>query len=203
MIIHKKQSSGFALLMSLIVVGVVVSVGLTILDLSIKQLMLSTNSKDSEIALHAANAGLECVQYWRNHIAEEFENGDNVTLDCFGVSKNVTKADVSSTPNDNSNTAGKENAYKYDLEFDWGAIGAERCSKVMMIFLTSSNESAGVTVTGLDAILPNGYSIKSPNDKKFCEPGGRCAIISVQGYNKPCANIGTHGTLQREVLLES
>ena len=52
--------------MSLIVVSVVISIGLVVLDLTLKQLRLSTNSKDSETAFHATNAAMECARYWRN-----------------------------------------------------------------------------------------------------------------------------------------
>ena len=58
--------------MSLIVVSVVISIGLVVLDLTLKQLRLSTNSKDSETAFHAANAAMECARYWRNEKNDDF-----------------------------------------------------------------------------------------------------------------------------------
>ena len=186
-----KQQSGFALLMALIVVVVVVSVGLTILDLSIKQLNLSTNSKDSEIALHAANAGLECAQYWRFKEANKLENGEDMTINCFAKSGT-----------DNSvvdHGAGTAHVYEYNFEFDWGDAGAFRCSKMKMLMFVSDNDSSGATLNDIDSLIP-GYP--SGTDKE-CDAGGRCAVISVQGYNKTCGDIGSYGTIQREVLLES
>lgn len=186
-----KQQSGFALLMAIIVVGVVVSVGLTILDLTIKQLSLSTNSKDSETSLHAANAGLECAQYWRFKEANALESGQDITIDCF----NKSSTDSSVT----DHGSGSAHIYQYDFEFDWGDTGAERCSKIKMLLFVSDNDSAGVTLNNISSIVP-GYP--SGTDKE-CDAGGRCAVISVQGYNKTCSNIGSYGTIQREVLLES
>ncbi len=186
-----KQQSGFALLMAIIVVGVVVSVGLTILDLTIKQLSLSTNSKDSEVSLHAANAGLECAQYWRFKEAIKLESGQNITIDCF---------DESST--DSSVTdhgSGSNHIYEYNFEFNWGDTGAERCSKIKMLMFVSSNDSTGVTLNNIDSLIP-GYPSAT---NKVCDAGGRCAVVSVQGYNKTCGDIGSYGTIQREVLLES
>jgi Tfp pilus assembly protein PilX len=42
-----EKQAGFALLISLLVVGVVISVGLSVLDLSIKQVQLSSDAKES------------------------------------------------------------------------------------------------------------------------------------------------------------
>ncbi len=196
MLKHNNQK-GFALLMSLIVVGVVVSVGLTILDLSIKQLMLSSNSKDSEIALHAANAGLECVQYWRNKEANKLELGQDVTFGCFNQSKTISSVGV-------TKDGGTGNIYKYELfanptdGFTWG-LNNDRCSKITLVIFNSDSSVGNVLKnTNMNAVV-SGY----PDTEKECEAGGRCAVISVQGYNKPCGSIGNHGTLQREVLLES
>jgi hypothetical protein len=197
MIKIKKINSGFALLIAMIVVGVVVSVGLSILELTIKQLALSTGSKDSETALHAANAGIECAQYWRNKEYKKFEDGDSSIDDisCFGDSgKSFTKSNTKPSPGNVTKNRG--DAYVYSIQL----ATADRCSKITMLILESDNESVGgVTVNNVGDILP-GYASTAT---KTCEPGGRCTYTSVQGYNKSCSNIGAFGTIQREVLLES
>ncbi|MEZ4104118.1 MAG: hypothetical protein R3B60_02410 [Candidatus Paceibacterota bacterium] len=187
------KQSGFALLIALIVVGVVVSVGLTLLDLTIKQLGLSTNSRDSEMAFHAANAGLECASYWRNYEYANLESGNNITLECFGD----TDSDTPIT----DPSAGDGESHLYHFQFDWGPTGAERCSDVRMLLMVSDNGTTGSVVNNVDDVtmIPS-YPYGST---KTCEPGGRCAVISVRGYNKTCSNIGSTGTLEREVLLES
>lgn len=197
MLKHNNNQRGFALLISLIVVGVVVSVGLTILDLTIKQLLLSTNSKDSEIALHAANAGLECAQYWRNLKATDFEDGNSVNVACFDKPAIAVTED-----NSGITKTGSGNVHKYKFQFDWGNVGAERCSMVTMVLFNSDSSVGNILeITNMNAVV-SGYPDGS---SKKCEAGGRCAVISVQGYNRPCANalLGSPGTLQREVLLES
>lgn len=185
------KQSGFALLMALIVVGVVVSVGLTILDLTIKQLNLSTNSKNSEVSLHAANAGLECAQYWRFKEATKFEEGQDMTINCF------TKSSTDSSVVDHG--TGSDHVYEYDFKFDWGDAGYLRCSQIKMLVFVSSNDSSGITLSNISNLVP-GYP--SGTEKK-CDAGGRCTVVSVQGYDKTCANVGSYGTIQREVLLES
>jgi Tfp pilus assembly protein PilX len=186
---HKLQKSsegGFALLLALVVVSVIISIGLTVLDLTMKQIRLSTNSKDSEIAFHAANAGLECARYWRIAEAADMETGATVSMACFGrPAVNVSATSPSS------------GAYVYEQVFEGGPTTALRCSLVKTLVIVSS-AAATTTVTSMETIIP-GYPY---GDTKDCEPGGRCTIISVQGFSKNCSNRSVIGTVQREVLLE-
>ena len=197
----KHSKSGFALLISIIVVGVVVSVGLSILELTIKQLALATNSKDSETALHAANAGLECAQYWRNKEYKKFEEGDDdeVVATCFGTGS--SHEEIFEKDEDIDVSDGEGSVYKYTAEFDWGAVDVDaRCSLITMIVMMADSESSDPLKIDDISDYISGYDI---GESKECEPGGICTLTSVQGYNKSCGEVGEFGTIQREVLLES
>lgn len=187
--IHK---SGFALLMALLVVSVVVSVGLTLVDITLKQLRLATGAKDSEAAFHAAAAGVECLRYHRNqenatppHPYENYENGINVNTTCFGQVQNNISATQIRPP---------DRIYKYEFEYSWSG----RCTKATMITMNPdfSNQLA-LTNAEIITHIP-GYH----QGGKDCEPGGRCTILAVQGYNRTCSNANQIGTVQREILLE-
>jgi Tfp pilus assembly protein PilX len=184
---HKLLNQGFALLMSLIVVSVVVSIGLTVIDLTLKQVRLSTNSKESETAFHAANAALECARYWREENAINFEAGENISISCFGA------ASVNITPTAIVPDSGT--ASQYTFESSWGT--PIRCSEVKMLLINAS-PTATSTVTGMSTLIL-GYPYG--NEKK-CGPGGRCTVLSARGYSKACTDKGLTGTVQREVLLE-
>ncbi len=185
MIYHPQRQDGFALLMSLIVVGTVVSVGLTVLDITLKQLRLSTGSRDSEIAFHAANAGAECLRFWRQDKQDEFETGTHpLTINCFGGDLNLDFFDL------NNNT------YLYTGEFSWSpAPNDNRCT--LFTVMTINPDNVAVTRNDMRTHLP-GY----PDTDKTCAALGRCTIISVQGYNRNCLPSFPVGTVQREVLLE-
>jgi Tfp pilus assembly protein PilX len=184
------KQPGFALLMALIVVSVVVSIGLTVLDLTLKQVRLSTNSKDSETAFHAANAGLECARYWRQAGADEIEVGNDFDFECFG------QPTVTVVPDTVPSTNG--DAFSYEFELSWGASAANRCSSMTVIAITSDlTSTTTVDVADIIDIIP-GY----PEGDKECEPNARCTIISVKGYSRACSVISTPGTVEREVLLE-
>lgn len=185
---HNK--TGFALLMSLIVVGVLISIGLTVLELTIAQVRLSTNARDSETAFHAANAGLECALYWRRQAADNMETGQTISPVCFG-------AGVSAVSPTNIVSGADGNAYLYTYEFTWGT-DSDRCSEVNTLVASSTPTGSGVTIPNVATHIL-GYT---GGTNFTCEPGGRCTIMSVRGYNKPCGQTTTFGTVQREVLLQ-
>jgi len=191
-----KAESGFALLMTLIVVSVVLSIGLAILQLSIKQVQLSTMAKDSEVAFHAANAGMECARYVRRTNASAMENGLDITPSCFG--NTLPSSGVNVYARDFVDSANGE-VHRYQYQMTWGATGAERCTSVITLVASTTFSGAGLSMPNAQSVLA-GY----PSPNFTCDAGGRCTVISVRGYNKPCpAGSGfPSGTIQREVLVE-
>jgi len=196
MVHNKKQSTGFALLMSLIVVSVVVSIGLAVLDLTLKQLRLSTNSKDSETAFHAANAAMECARYWRNTSSSTFSvGGDLLRVECFGIEIGLVTANLVRV-----NSFGQAHKYSFmtgSVEgITWGRGSTQRCSQIDILVLNSDIDGT-TTVEGMSGYIP-GY----PEPEKECEPDGRCTVIAARGYSRACNQVALPGTVQREVLLE-
>lgn len=192
---HKKQK-GFALLITLIVVTALISIGLSVLDLSVRQVRLASISSDSEIAFHAANAGLECGSYLRREavFAADEEAGNDISPECFEVSSSPSTVSSTNVPL----TGGSEGeAYLYEFDFTWGS--PLRCSQIVMMVITADVGGAGATTNNPVRNYIPGFPT---NDPKTCSPGGRCAVIASRGFNKECADINTYGTVQREVLLQ-
>jgi len=189
---QQKSESGFALLISLIVVGVVISIGLSVLDLTIKQVRLSTNAKESELAFHAANAGMECARFWRRASSSQMEVGNAISPVCFGETPDSNVIDATAPT-----FVGDGESFLYSYEFTWG--GSEpRCTQINTVVASSSAIGTGVTTTNMVALIP-GYP---EGNNKYCEPGARCSTVSVRGYNRPCNTTGGFGVVQREVLLQ-
>jgi Tfp pilus assembly protein PilX len=210
MVDNKKKQSGFALLVSLIVVGAVLSIGLVIIDLSIKQVRLAATTKDSEIAFHAANAGMECARYWRRQASTSMEAGAQTSqpLGCFSViaadipgsSNSVVNGPgrVSAAPAAAVATTGSGSAYAYEYEFTWGTPGVdERCTSITTVVAVSNITGPGVTIDNMRDLIP-GYTSATLS----CGAASRCTAVSVQGYNRRCLQKNGFGTIQREVLLE-
>lgn len=193
-----KKQGGFALLISLIVVGVVISVGLTVLELSITQVRLSDNAKQSELAFHAANAGVECGRFWRRTASTTMLAGGSLSnVECFDeVNPTVTQVPLGSGSDDGEIEDGT--AYRYDYSFSWGA--QPRCTEITTIIIQADPAQSGATLHGVATAVP-GFPVAASADAE-CGVGEQCTIMAVRGYNQSCGNIGNFGTTQREVLLQ-
>lgn len=195
-----QKQSGFALLITILVLSVVVAVTLAIVELSLKQLKLSVDSTDSEIAFHAANAGLECAQYIRRVESDDFENGNSVTVNCFGSTGPAPALSGAALGFITSGVGPNTGAvYRYKRNIEWGAAPDIRCTTldIITIIATSSVTIGGTGGNTLKTRI-SGYE----NDTKVCGVGGRCTIISVAGYSSACGATSTQGVLKREILLE-
>ncbi len=187
----KKPQSGFALLITLLVVSVVIAVTLSIVELTLKQLELSVDSRDAEVAFHAASAGMECAQRTRRISSSTIETGNNFTLRCFELTRNMTNA-LSGVSNLDSVNG---DVYRYQTNIDWGAGVNAKCTEIDIITIVA--ETGATTAGGLSAQIPNYTS-----NTKSCARGARCTIVSVSGYSAACSQTGALGTLKREILLE-
>jgi type II secretory pathway pseudopilin PulG len=191
---HTQQQAGFALLMTLIVVGVVAAIGISILDVSLKQVQLSTNAKESEVAFHAANAGMECARYIRRTQSDAMERGTAIANpNCF--SGTVTQSPVDRLGASNNVSAANGEAYVYVYEITWQ--GGKRCSEIVTLVASSTFSGSGLSISGMDDLI-DGF----PGATKSCGAGERCTVLSVRGYNKSCNEKSAYGTVQREVLLQ-
>jgi hypothetical protein len=194
------QQAGFALLITIIVVGVILSVGLSVLDLSIKQVRLSSNAAASEISFHAANAGAECARYWRRASSSDMVIGNAISPVCFegnAIVSPVLQIPAGSESDTTPVVVGDGEAFEYNYEFTWGSNS--RCTQINTIVASSSPFGAGATTTNMNQLV-DGYPEAAVDF--FCDAGSQCTIISVKGYNKPCNTIDGYGTVQREVLLQ-
>lgn len=60
----KQQANGFAMLFTVLVMTLILSIALGISNITYKQTILSSLARDSEIALYQADAGVECALYF-------------------------------------------------------------------------------------------------------------------------------------------
>jgi hypothetical protein len=68
----KKEDKGFALLFSVLVSSLLLTIGLSILNISIKELAISTASKQSIYAFYAADSGRENALYIDLKVGSDF-----------------------------------------------------------------------------------------------------------------------------------
>lgn len=196
--IQTKESGGFALLITILVLGVIVAITLTIVELSIKQLKLAVDSTDSEIAFHAANAGLECARYTRRVSSGILESGNPVTFNCFNDTDTVNRlASLGFVTTGVGPTTGRVYRYKHSIE--WGSAPRLRCTEMdMIVIVATSTVTIGGGGTDTLRTRINGFE----SDSKVCDAGERCTIMSVVGYSSACSATSSTGVLRREILLE-
>lgn len=195
--IHANHTSkkGFALLITLLTVGVIVSATLAIVELSRMQLKLSVDSRDAEIAFSAANAAKECAQYIRTTSSSTISVGQNIiNTECLGGNVRVIEV-----PAGFPIEGVASNVYRYQYEIDWEASGSDRCSAVDMIAIYARTDDITIGTNGSPL---SRYISNYRTNRMICVQGSECTIIAAAGYNSTCANRNNDGVLKREVLLE-
>ena len=188
MSMHSKQSQkGFALLLALIVSSVVLAIGISILEISISQITLSSTSRESEFAFQAAHAGVDCLWYWRN---EESENFEGLTtpfpvIECFGTG--VLSAIRTTVFADS-----EAHARSYTYQFQWG--DPQRCTIAEMVVMNAHSK---------DLILNFVNEAVGDEGTKECLDGNVCTVLFSRGYNRSCEELDTSiFSLQREITVE-
>jgi hypothetical protein len=61
---HQTKKEGFALLYSVVIISLILTIAISISNTSYKQTILSSLAKDSQIAFYQADAGAECGMYY-------------------------------------------------------------------------------------------------------------------------------------------
>lgn len=208
MIKKTSSQSGFALLVTILVIGAVTAIGLSLLELTMKQVRLSYVSNESERAFHATNAGAECARFWRRQESVDFESGSgSISGDCFGDNDTFghtdAVADTNITVEDGAGTV-----HRYEANFGWDSN--DRCTEIdMLVAVVDVSAIEDLVLGNVDDVYP-GYT--GAGGELTCGIGGRCTLISVRGYGlpftvssgNPCdsGNLTSLGTIQRELLLQ-
>ena len=63
-LLTQKKNQGFTLLMAALVTSLLLAIGFSLFNLSLKQVTLSSLARDSQLAFYAADTGIECAIYW-------------------------------------------------------------------------------------------------------------------------------------------
>ena len=180
----QKNEKGFALLLAVIVSSVVMSVGLSMLNITLKQLSLGSNTRGSEIAFQVANAGMECLQYNYNTLINDSDfttsDGQSVSFSCFGDTDIVSDAQ-----------SGDSEIQQFNPEFDWNTAGAS--SDYCVEFEVHVINATGGAVS---------QSFPDRGITENCALGDICTAAFSRGHNKDCSAIGNGVTaVQRELTI--
>lgn len=138
------NEKGFTLLLALLITSIALAIGVSILNITLKEFILANITRDSEIAFYAADTGIECALFWDEPEQNVFVDGGNVI--CLG------ETTVVPTPGtDSTNT----------FERTWGS--PQRCAVVTVEKLDCQER---------DATLPSGLictTIESRGYNRSCD----------------------------------
>jgi hypothetical protein len=161
---HAGTQKGFSLLLGVLVGSLLISVGLGIFSLTLKESIISTSGKESGYALYAADSGIECALYYDLYFKL---SGSEGIFGAFGTSTAYNNA----------------NATAANIECNGGSISS-------VAYLGGSNGSATTTIVYM--LPPNGTSqpcvvvnIQKYEVSSFATNGfyKLYTIIQAQGYN--------------------
>lgn len=190
----KHNQDGITLLVTLLLMGVLMSVGASLLNITLMQYQLSNIALSSEMAFQAANAGVECALY-KDLPKDQVTNPSPFEVPGDG-SQQATQpqitcmGNVTSLSDDSSNgayvdldtTNGKSiNGGEQNFRFDWGINGSPVCTDVSVYKFYSTS--------GVVPILVGGIPMR-PSDLN-CIQGETCTVIQSRGYNVACGQITT------------
>lgn len=183
---NKSNKKGFTLLFSILVSIMVLAVGASIINISLKQVILSSSGRESQYAFYAANTGIECALFWdlnglfleNNSTSIQYvfpppgENNLRITntegIQCAG--RNITDSWDIANPN--------RTVFKITISSDIIDVGkVEYCAEVIVEKEISpninngSNENSdqGSVITTITSKGYNTCDIK--NDKRAVERG--------------------------------
>ena len=192
------RKEGFALLITLVVVSVVLAIGLSLLFVTTKQYLLAVSANESEKSFQAAQIGLECLRYWRNQPTTRDQllkiGGQGASwspsLVCAGNNPNSGGVVQSTTIYNSSGRLLYNYRYQYTIEED-------RCVEPS-IYIADLREASDDLIYAIPSNNPDLGQITEIE----CVAGTICTTIFARGYNRPCNQLDSIYSIQREITVE-
>ena len=194
---QKKLNEGFALLLTLVVISVVLAIGLSLLQITVKQLSLSSLARESTVAIYSANTGIECMQYHRSVPATraKFLRDDEInwppSVQCADENPTWTQTQ---TLIDNDQGRFLYN-YKYRYELAQGEAGTadDACVETSLYIADMRSATADINYVVADEGLAT----------IACDvnTSSICTTIFSRGFNRPCDQLDSIFTVQRELTI--
>lgn len=194
------KNKGFALLITLVVISVVLAIGLSLLFVTTKQYLLAVTANESEKAFQIAQVGLECMRYHRaqpdtrNILLKGINPPEPPpsspppppSLSCAGVNSNIVDSSGGPILSISSSDYWVY-SYKYRYTIN------NRCVEPSLYIADlrqydGEDPSLPIANEGLESIE--------------CKSGSICTAIFSRGYNRPCDQLDSILTIQREITVE-
>lgn len=131
-----EKKGGFALLYSVLVTSILITIGLSMADIATREIVLSSSGLGSQIAFYAADSGVECALYWdiKNPSGKSaFATSTASTISCNGQSIATNSQTVPTNPPQQSLVGGggiANGTSIFYLDFTGGSTPLPYCAIV-------------------------------------------------------------------------
>lgn len=193
-IIFKKianKEKGFALLFAVLVSVMVLAVGTSIINIALKQVILSGAGRESQFAFYAANTGMECALYW---------DLNGTVVDNAGVAKYVFppvgQEGLRRTDTDNFECSGTNIATGisvYSQEYTQGGWDTNTDKTVFKIAISNNLDNTNNILSCAEVTVEKIIESNGEEDEVY-------TIITSQGLNT-CDPEGDERAVQRGLVL--
>lgn len=184
---QSKPDSGFALILALIIASVALSIGLSLLNITVKQLTLSSTALQSEVAFRVADAAMECLSLARYNLVVDgvdpieiidYNNAVVEDVSCLGETLSFSLPDAGVGTNSDAKVF-------HNGPFNWSDAGGSYCFDTSLYVYEDGDE----------------IDIRSVN--KQCT-GAACYVGVARGYNRSCADVanGAVFAVEREITAD-
>jgi len=147
-----KKSKGFTLLFAVLAASLLLSIGLSIFSLTVKELTLSSYGRESQFSFYAADSGAECALYWdiKGHGGATFATSTTYGgIVPYQINCGATTIALSETANDANDATTTFSMPLNDVS------NTSFCSTVIVSKYPNSSSPAGIGTT----IISNGYNV--------------------------------------------
>lgn len=180
---RRTSQDGITLLITLLIMGIMLVISASLLQITLKQFQFSGISEISEVAFYAANAGMECALYY--DLGED--SGSN-RINAFAVpgdgsasssAAEITCMDIGPVTNSNGPAAsGDEQLF----QFEWNGL----CTSVSIYKFYSESGSQDMSGSGVS---------------QTCAEDIECTVLKARGYNTGCGSLADSRVVERELTL--
>jgi len=154
------QNQGYALLFAVLVSAVVLGVGVSILNISRKEILLTAGAQKSQYAFYAADAGYECSLY-QDLKLNVFSDTANppASIQC-GVTYPSSSPTLYSSPVKLTAQTPIGNTTEYDYAFFVPVSNAGSCAAVTISkFITTVTVGTSTVTTASTTVISDGFNI--------------------------------------------
>lgn len=82
---QEKKNAGFTLFVAIVITGTLLVIATGMINLALRQSLISSSGRESQLAFYAADTGMECALYWDVHAPSgqsAFSTTTGSTINC-------------------------------------------------------------------------------------------------------------------------